>query len=110
MAETGRRLVREQYTVQAMAAEHMALYEELLVRRRVGWQKASTHPQPASVDVQPFRRPSSDQRPLVSVIVPCFNHGRYLRGCLQSVHAQSYQPIETIELREHRFEGTHLTG
>jgi hypothetical protein len=32
----------------------------------------------------------------VSVIVPCFNHGRYLNGCLQAIADQTYAPIETV--------------
>lgn len=33
---------------------------------------------------------------LVSVIVPCFNAERWIGQCLQSVVAQTYQPVETI--------------
>jgi hypothetical protein len=32
----------------------------------------------------------------VSVIVPCFNHGRYLPECIASIRRQSYPAIETI--------------
>ena len=32
----------------------------------------------------------------MSVIVTCFNQGRYLPGCLASVAQQTHQPIETI--------------
>ena len=32
--------------------------------------------------------------PLVSVVIPCFNHAHYLRDSLGSVHAQDWPAIE----------------
>jgi len=34
--------------------------------------------------------------PLVSVVIPCFNHAHYLRDSLGSVHAQDWPAIESI--------------
>lgn len=34
--------------------------------------------------------------PLVSVIIPCYNHGRYLKDAFESVWTQSYPNIEII--------------
>jgi glycosyltransferase involved in cell wall biosynthesis len=34
--------------------------------------------------------------PLVSVITPCFNHGRLLLECIESVRAQTYPSVEMI--------------
>jgi glycosyltransferase involved in cell wall biosynthesis len=36
----------------------------------------------------------------VSVIVPCFNHGRYLRDCITSVAAQNYRHLEVIVVND----------
>jgi alpha-1,3-rhamnosyltransferase len=38
----------------------------------------------------------SDNHPLVSVIVPCYNHQAYIQDCIQSIIDQSYHPIELI--------------
>jgi glycosyltransferase involved in cell wall biosynthesis len=36
------------------------------------------------------------ERPLVSIVTPSLNQGRYLREALESVRAQTYEPIEHI--------------
>ena len=38
----------------------------------------------------------TEQHPLVSVIIPVYNGGRYLRAALESVFAQTYRPFEVI--------------
>lgn len=34
--------------------------------------------------------------PRVSVVIPCFNYGRFLKPCLDSVACQTLKPIETL--------------
>lgn len=92
--------VRAEFSLQRMAADHAALYEELLARASDADGRGSSADgsgvisgaaPPAS-----FRRRRPREAPLVSVIVPCFNQGHYLGECLQSIKRQSYAPIETI--------------
>lgn len=40
-------------------------------------------------------RPTRGQ-PLVTVVVPCFNHGRFLPECIESIVGQHYEAIEII--------------
>lgn len=33
---------------------------------------------------------------LVSIVVPCYNLAKYIIECLNSIHEQSYSPLEVI--------------
>ena len=33
---------------------------------------------------------------LVSIVVPCYNLAKYIMECLNSIHEQSYFPLEVI--------------
>ena len=41
-------------------------------------------------------RITSTRTPLVSVVVPSFNHAPYLRAALESIYAQTYREIEVV--------------
>ena len=43
---------------------------------------------------------------LVSVIVPVYNHERYVEECLTSIFAQSYSPIEVIVVDDGSTDGS----
>ena len=39
---------------------------------------------------------AKNENPLVSIIVPVYNSAKYLSGCVNSIHAQTYKSIELI--------------
>jgi Glycosyl transferase family 2/Glycosyl transferases group 1 len=91
----GRRIALERHSLEEMARAHGELYEDLLERA-----PATVDREPSSIEeeaplIRCDGRPGTGQ-PLVSVIVPCFNHGRYLEACLESITGQTYPAIETI--------------
>lgn len=45
-------------------------------------------------------------KPLISVIVPVYNGERYLKNCIESIEAQSYEPIEIIIVNDGSTDGT----
>jgi glycosyltransferase involved in cell wall biosynthesis len=79
-------------SVRTMAREHEELYDALLS----GGARA-----PASLALaaphrgRPLVRPRNGSR-LVSVIVPCFNHGRYLDECLRAIAEQDWPEVEVF--------------
>jgi glycosyltransferase involved in cell wall biosynthesis len=79
-------------SVRTMAARHEQLYDELLAGTEPPPRSGPDYP-PAPA-VLPTR--SRSGHPLVSVIVPCFNHGRYLPDCLAALRAQTWPEVEIL--------------
>jgi ABC-type polysaccharide/polyol phosphate transport system ATPase subunit len=52
------------------------------------------HPNRVERDLPPVI--AARPRPVVSVVIPCFNHARYLSAALASVHAQRGPTVESI--------------
>src|SRR5690242_4966922 len=94
--EHARARVRERFSLEQMGREHSRLYEELLNARPS--QATNGHlaqPAPSPEPILLASRPSRGT-PLVSVVIPCFNHGRYLPGCLDAIRKQTYPELEII--------------
>jgi glycosyltransferase involved in cell wall biosynthesis len=88
----GRELMLERYSLREMADRHAALYDRLLADRPAPASQAGP-PVPERISLA--LRPSVGTPP-VSIVTPCFNHGRWLRECVDSVRAQDYPDIEMI--------------
>ena len=91
-----------------MAAEHEALYDELLAVRDARAARAAERAARKTAEAVAWRAPEvvSTERialdrpgigqPLVSIIVPCYNHGLFLPACLLSIREQDYPEIEVV--------------
>jgi glycosyltransferase involved in cell wall biosynthesis len=102
MGQSGRARALAEFSLRRMTAEHEALYDELLDSEIAAADPAAVEPweSPWEAGSIPatgaLRARKPGDTPLVSVIVPCFNHGRYLEECLQSITEQDYSPLEVI--------------
>ena len=79
----------------------MRLYDDLLASRTAALharREAIEQPLPAvAAPVEPLRldRDPPPERS-VAVIVPCYQHGRYLPDCIASIHAQTLRAAQII--------------
>lgn len=53
-----------------------------------------------------FRWPDSEEKPLVSLLVPARNEGRNIERCLRSLLAQDYEYFEVLVLDDHSTDNT----
>lgn len=88
----GRELVKRRFSVQDMAAHHTELYDRLLVEQEPRAPDWGVAPLPQAR----FASRPARGTPRVSVVTPCFNHGRLLRECVDSIRAQAYPDVELI--------------
>jgi glycosyltransferase involved in cell wall biosynthesis len=120
LGREGRERVLDGFSLGAMADAHERLYERVLqvaeerehrARALVDGDAAAMDDTPtlsaassaqgdgaiprSSAQLRFTERPTGVQ-PLVSAIVPCFNHGRYLHDCVDSILAQEYPELEVI--------------
>lgn len=82
---------RSRFSAERSADEHAALYADLLA--------SGARPAPAApADIPHLRFPERHvyDRPLVSIVIPCFNQGRWLQECLASIREQTYPRLEVI--------------
>ncbi|HVS28995.1 MAG TPA: glycosyltransferase [Solirubrobacteraceae bacterium] len=98
-AEARERMLSE-FSLAEMGRRHGLLYEDLAQggngpAPNGGAARRSTAVAATPAPIRLRERPARGN-PLVSVIIPCFNHGRYLPAALESVHVQSYSPIDVV--------------
>ncbi len=86
LAQSGRQRMLESFSLREMTADHEALYWDLLKPTRARPEAPWSAPERLS-SIRFDARPASGT-PLVSIVTPCFNHGRYLDGFLDAIEAQ----------------------
>jgi glycosyltransferase involved in cell wall biosynthesis len=112
-----RERVRGDFTLEGMAEGHAELYERVLssvdARERASARRegraavVAEAPSTAPPRLRFASRPSRGQ-PLVSVIIPCFNHGRYLGDCVESILEQDYRELEVIVVDDASTQGSTM--
>ncbi len=51
---------------------------------------------PKAIPVEPLPLPPLSVQPLVSIVVPSFNQGRYIRATIDSILGQDYRPLQIV--------------
>lgn len=92
VGDASRRRALERFSLREMAQRHERLYERLVATLPPAEEEPEV---PLPPRIRLVSRPLREQ-PLVSLIVPCFNDGRYLSDCLGAIAAQDYPALETI--------------
>jgi glycosyltransferase involved in cell wall biosynthesis len=92
---SGRKLVKIIYLVTALATpERARLRLRPLVHRLKRMFESATQPGPKIERRRQEKWP--EDRPLISVVIPSFNYGRYLEETVDSVLSQTFQDFEII--------------
>ncbi|WP_205696701.1 glycosyltransferase [Conexibacter sp. SYSU D00693] len=94
MGERSRERMRREFNVRKMAAEHEDLYLRLVERRAARAPRAAVAPVPRPEVMRLEREPAPPRT--VAVVVPCFQHGRYLEACIASIRAQTLPATQVI--------------
>lgn len=85
MGDAARRRILAAYHPDVVAEQWEALAERAIAKAGAGRAPA---PRP--------RRAAPGEKPAVAVVIPCFNHGRYVGEALDSVRAQTWPNIEPV--------------
>lgn len=73
----------------------------------IDWRRASQTPWPCP-EIIPYGKADRPNipAPMLSVIVPCYNAGSYLKGCIDSIFAQSMPDYELIVIDDASTDGS----
>jgi len=96
LGERARQRMLSEFPLERMASEHEALYDEILAGPKAPANGAPVVPLREQAPPLRFTDRPVHGVPLVSVVIPCFNHGRFLPGCVESVEAQTHPEIEIV--------------
>ena len=95
MGERSRRRMLEDFSLAEMGRRHGALYERLLTAGRASRSTPEPETGGASPPTLRLQRDPPPERTL-GVIVPCYRHGTFLGGCIDSIKAQTLPPERIV--------------
>ena len=107
-----RQRMQRDFSLRSMGEAHDRLYASLLEPRRAPSgtdNRGSLAPPPLPARLWLDER-STHATPLVSVVIPCYDHGRYLGDCVASVEQQTYPAVEIILVDDGSTEGETLAA
>ena len=120
ISESARARVRAGFGLREMADRHGALYERIVAERSERRRRRAAAPseeQPSTRDEEASREapvlPSLrftrtiGEQPLVSIVIPCYNHGHWLPETLRSIDEQDYPSLETIVVDDRSTDLSH---
>ena len=98
IGERSRARALGELSVRAMAESHERLYARLLggPDRDGERQPVRIGPLPAIPESARLPARPRGEQPLVSIVLPCFNDGRYLPDCLASLRTQTWPNLEIL--------------
>jgi|GEM_PF-910732 len=85
-AKTGKAFAMKYLSVDAMIKKTTAVYLKMLIENAI-------KPEISKLKLQLLGRISD---PFISIVIPCYNAGRYLQACLDSIYNQTYSDFEII--------------
>ncbi len=93
MSHNAGRHIRQHFMLDAATARYAEFYRTILAQRRNSLSRSLF---PTMTEPYPNSQAGATAQPLVSIVIPCHNYGRFLADAIESCLRQTYPHIEVI--------------